>query len=134
MVLKMRKNRTPPPAPSCALTECMSLLRGAWTPNIIWHLSAGPRRFGELRTDLSSISAKVLSGRLRDLEAKRVVVRSVMPTSPPSVEYALTELGKELVAAIQAVVKVAERLKSQAASAAETGRLTESGARRNNAF
>ena len=79
-------------------------------PNVIWYLSEGPRRFGELRADIPGISAKVLTARLRQLEAKGVVTRTVMPTSPPSVEYALTELGRELIPAILAIVDVGKRL------------------------
>ena len=69
------------------------------------------RRFGELRTDIPRVSAKVLSTRLKELERKGVVTRHVMPTSPPSVEYALTDLGAELVPAIHAIAKVGARLK-----------------------
>jgi DNA-binding HxlR family transcriptional regulator len=90
----------------------MALLGGAWAPNVIWYLSGGPRRFGELRHDIPRISAKVLSARLYELEEKGVVTRTVMATSPPSTEYALTELGLELIPAIQAIVKVGERLKT----------------------
>ncbi|QSQ28406.1 helix-turn-helix transcriptional regulator [Pyxidicoccus parkwayensis] len=89
----------------------MSLIGGAWTPNVIWHLSAGPRRFGELRADMPRISAKVLSARLKTLEQRGVVRRRELPTSPPSVEYALTELGAELLPAIRAIVEVGARLK-----------------------
>lgn len=113
MVLKVRKNHAPPPLPACPLTECMAVLGGAWTPNVIWYLSAGPRRFGELRTDMPAISAKVLSTRLRELERRGVVRRTVMPTSPPSVEYALTELGRELMPAIAAIVEVGHKLKGR---------------------
>jgi DNA-binding HxlR family transcriptional regulator len=96
----------------------MALLGGAWTPNVIWYLSAGPRRFMELRIDMPGISAKVLSTRLRDLRRKGVVTRKVMPTTPPSVEYALTELGRELMPAIAAIVEVGHKLKrSQADNA-----------------
>jgi DNA-binding HxlR family transcriptional regulator len=94
----------------------MQLLGGAWTPNLIWYLSAGPRRFGELRKDIPRISAKVLTARLRSLEDKGVVERIARPTSPPSVEYALTSLGAELVPVIQAVVRVGEKLKRRRAS------------------
>jgi DNA-binding HxlR family transcriptional regulator len=90
----------------------MQLIGGAWTPNVLWHLSAGPRRFGELRADLPRISAKVLSARLRSLEHKGVLVRSALPTSPPSIEYALSELGKQLIPAIEAIVRVGEKLKA----------------------
>ncbi|MDB6089655.1 MAG: transcriptional regulator [Gammaproteobacteria bacterium] len=81
----------------------MTLLRGAWTTNVIWQLSGGPRRFGELCRDIPGISPKVLTARLRELEKKRVVLREVLPSSPPSVEYALSELGKELIPVIDAI-------------------------------
>jgi DNA-binding HxlR family transcriptional regulator len=111
MPLKIRKSKAPPPRPECPLTECMSVLGGAWTPNIVWHLSGGPRRFTELRRDLPAISAKVLSGRLREMEENGVVARKVKPTTPPSVEYALTELGQQLMPAINAIVDVGHKLK-----------------------
>jgi DNA-binding HxlR family transcriptional regulator len=112
----MRKSKVPPPA--CPLTECMALLGGAWTPNVIWYLSDGQRRFSELRRDIPRVSAKVLSARLRELEDKGVITRRVMPTSPPSVEYALTELGQELIPAINAIVGVGLKLKSEQPAAA----------------
>lgn len=111
MALRLRRNRTAPPPPACPLTECLSLIGGAWTPNVIWYLGEAPRRFGELRVDIPKISAKMLSARLRDLERKGVVRRKVMPTSPPAAEYALTELGRELLPAIKAIVQVGEKLK-----------------------
>lgn len=89
----------------------MAFLGGAWTPNVIWNLSVQPRRFSELKLDMPGISAKVLSGRLKELEQKGVVVRKVMPTSPPSVEYCLSALGQELVPAIHAIVAVGHKLK-----------------------
>jgi len=89
----------------------MALLRGRWAPNVIWYLSAQPRRFGELRVDIPKISARVLSARLRELETRGVITRCVVPTSPPSVEYALTDLGRELVPAIEAIVEVGRKLK-----------------------
>ncbi len=92
----------------------MRVLGGAWTPNIIWYLSANPRRFSELKTDIHGISAKVLTERLRKLEHSGVVLREVMPTSPPTVEYRLSELGRELKPAIEAIVKVGHRLKAVA--------------------
>ncbi len=108
MALKIRKNKSPPPL--CPLSECMAFLSGAWAPNILWYLSGGPRRFGELRADIPRISAKVLSARLRELEEKGVISRHVMPTSPPSAEYSLTELGQELIPAINAIVRVGQKL------------------------
>lgn len=117
MSLKVRKNLSPPPPNNCPLTECMSVLGGVWTPNVIWCLIGGPRRFNELRIDIPAISAKVLSTRLRELEAKGVLNREVKPTSPPSVEYSLTDLGRELVPAIEAIAEVGHKLHKRDASA-----------------
>lgn len=122
MPLRVRKNRSPSLPATCPLTECMALLGGAWTPNVIWYLSGGPRRFSELKGDIPPITARVLTKRLRELERHGVVVRRVVPTSPPSVEYALTELGSELLPAIQAIVRVGERLKQIAAAPSRRGR------------
>ena len=113
MVLKLRKNRSPEPPQPCMLTECMAVISGAWAPNVIWSLRAGPRRFNELRTDIPPISAKVLSARLSELEAKGVLVRHVRRTSPPSTEYELTPLGAELLPALDAIVQVGHRLKER---------------------
>ncbi|WP_284177225.1 helix-turn-helix domain-containing protein [Rhabdaerophilum sp. SD176] len=112
MALRMRKNKVAAPLPGCPLTACLSLIGGAWTPNIIWYLSGGPRRFSELRADLDGISSKVLTQRLRELEESGVASRTVLPTSPPSVEYALTELGHELLPAIRSIVEIGHKLKS----------------------
>jgi DNA-binding HxlR family transcriptional regulator len=110
MGVKMRKSKAPPPPPGCPMGTCMALLKGAWTANVIWQLSGGPRRFGELCRDIPGISPKMLTARLRDLEKKRVVTREVVPSSPPSVEYTLSELGQELIPVIDAIVKVGTRL------------------------
>jgi DNA-binding HxlR family transcriptional regulator len=109
--VKYRPSRVEPPPNECPLTECMAFLGGAWTPNIIWYLREGPRRFNELRGDVVGISAKVLSQRLHRLEADAVVERRVMPTAPPTVEYELTDLGRELLPAVDAIVEVGHRLK-----------------------
>lgn len=113
MALKIRKNRAPALPETCDVGACMRVLGGAWTPNVVWFLSGGPRRFGELRRDIPAISAKMLSTRLRALEDKGVVARRIMPTSPPSTEYELTDLGMELVPAIRAIAAVGAKLKER---------------------
>ena len=110
MALKVRKSKAPPPPRGCPMSACMELLGGAWTTNVVWQLSGGPRRFGELMRDIPGISPKVLTERLRALEEKGVVTREVMATSPPSVEYALSEVGRELVPVIDSIVRVGTRL------------------------
>jgi DNA-binding HxlR family transcriptional regulator len=106
-----RKSKVTPPPLVCPLKLCMSFIGGAWTPNIIWYLSAGPRRFSELKHDLSGVSAKMLTQRLRHLIEIGVVERQERPTSPPTVEYSLTDVGSELKPAIDAIVFVGEKLK-----------------------
>jgi DNA-binding HxlR family transcriptional regulator len=112
-MVPVRKNKTAPPPPACPLDECMRLIRGAWTPHIIWYLREGPRRFSELKGDVRGVSAKVLSARLKHLHDAGVVARQVRRTSPPTVEYSLTALGRELHPAIAAIVDVGHRLKRQ---------------------
>ncbi|MCL5776122.1 helix-turn-helix transcriptional regulator [Limibaculum sp. FT325] len=121
MPLKVRKNQSPPPPEQCPLLECMAIIGGAWTPNILWYLRGGPRRFSELRTDIPRISPKVLTTRLRELEDCGVVERRVMPTSPPSVEYSLNDLGRRLVPAIEAIAAVGEELKARQGAVPEGG-------------
>lgn len=116
MGLPLRKSKVPEPAPVCPLTECMRLLHGAWAPNVIWYLGSEPRRFGELRHDIPRISARVLSARLRELETKGLITRRLLDTSPPSAEYALTDLGRELIPAIKAIVEVGMKLKNELAT------------------
>ncbi len=112
MALKMRKNISPKPPQPCMLTECMAVIAGAWAPNVIWCLRAGPRRFSELKADIPPVTSKVLSTRLSELEQRGVLTRHVLPTSPPSVEYQLTALGFELIPALDAIVQVGHKLKS----------------------
>lgn len=116
MPLKRRKNSAPNPL--CPLSSCMALIGGAWTPNAIWYLSGGPRRFSELKADMTPVSAKVLTQRLREMEENGIVYRRVVPTSPPSVEYELTALGSELLPAIRAIADVGMKLKSKDGRAA----------------
>jgi DNA-binding HxlR family transcriptional regulator len=103
---------TDPPPKECPLGECLSLIGGTWTPNIIWYLSGTPRRFSELKRDLAGISGKVLTTRLRKLERDGIVTRRVEPTSPPTVTYELTDLGGELRPVIDAIIDVGLRLKT----------------------
>jgi DNA-binding HxlR family transcriptional regulator len=84
----------------------LKLVGGAWTPNIVWYLKEQPRRFTELKADLAGVSAKTLTERLRRLERDGVVYRKVIPSSPPTVEYGLTTLGKRLVPAVESIAEV----------------------------
>ena len=119
MAVKRRKSKVLPPPVGCPLTACMKFLGGAWTPNVIWYLRSEPRRFSELLADIPGVSPKVFSARLKRLEQDGILLRRVVPTSPPTVEYSLTDLGQELTPAIEAIVQVGHKLKRMRAVSME---------------
>ena len=118
MAIVPRINSTPKPPPECPVLGCIELIRGAWAPNVVWFLASGPRRFGELRRDLDQVSAKVLAARLRVMEAQGVIERRELATSPPTVEYSLSETGAELVPVVHLLLDVGMKLKRQRANSA----------------
>jgi DNA-binding HxlR family transcriptional regulator len=83
-------------------TECrrvsavLARVGDKWTVLVVRQLGQGPRRFNEIRRALGSISQKMLTTTLRGLERDGLVTRTVYPTVPPKVEYALTALGRDL--------------------------------------
>lgn len=109
MGLPLRKNRAPTP-PVCQVTDALGFLRGAWALNVIWQLRDQARRFGELRHDIPGISSRVLSARLRELESRKLVARRMLDSSPPSAEYELTDLGRELLPAIDVFAAVGQKM------------------------
>ena len=89
--------------------HAVELIGGRWTGPILQLLMAGPSRFAELRDAIPHISDRMLSERLRALESEGLVARTVLPEPPIRVEYALTDKGRELHAALAAIAKWAER-------------------------
>jgi DNA-binding HxlR family transcriptional regulator len=87
----------------CPVQATAQIIEHKWATLIIRDLLSGKKRFSELERSLGSISPKILSERLRALEAKQLITRSVYPTVPPTTDYELTALGKELEAVIRAM-------------------------------
>jgi DNA-binding HxlR family transcriptional regulator len=82
---------------TCPMDAVLRLLMGPWTTYILWLLrSQGPMRFGALRRAMPGISSKVLTDRLRHLEAHKLVHRDYKPSVPPQVTYSLTARGETL--------------------------------------
>jgi DNA-binding HxlR family transcriptional regulator len=79
-----------------------------WTAMVVIALGDGRLRFGDLRTTVEGISAKVLTETLRILERDGLVVRHVHAEIPPRVEYELTELGRSLYTPLRAIGHWAE--------------------------
>jgi DNA-binding HxlR family transcriptional regulator len=78
---------------NCPCRGLLDLIANKWTALVIGALAQRPHRFGELRRRVEGISQKVLTQNLRTLERDGLITRTVYPTTPPSVEYGLTELG-----------------------------------------
>lgn len=91
--------------PECVVERTLEVIGGKWTTLILRDLLHGTKRFGELRRSLHTVSPKTLTDRLRFLETRGIVTRTVHPEVPPRVEYTLTERGSELGAIIDAMAE-----------------------------
>jgi len=80
-----------------AVSEVLARVGDKWTVLVVGVLGEGPKRFNELRRALGSISQRMLTLTLRALERDGLVTRTVFPTIPPRVDYALTRLGHSLL-------------------------------------
>src|ERR1043166_4815929 len=86
-----------------AVSEVLSRVGDKWTILVVGELGQGPRRFNEIRKALGSISQRMLTLTLRGLERDGLVTRTVFPTIPPKVEYALTALGRSLLVPVSGI-------------------------------
>ncbi|HEV7776510.1 MAG TPA: helix-turn-helix domain-containing protein [Luteibacter sp.] len=93
----------------CAIRGVLDRLGDKWSYLLILKLARGPQRFGELRRAVDDISQRMLTETLRSLQRDGLVDRTVYPTTPPSVEYRLTALGKSLLEPMQGLVAWADR-------------------------
>lgn len=103
----------------CEAREILDLVGDKWSVYIVSVLGAGPRRFSELKRTIDGISQRMLTLTLRGLERDGLVTRTVHPTVPPSVEYALTPLGRTLIAPVMALVGWAEKNRARIRQARE---------------
>jgi DNA-binding HxlR family transcriptional regulator len=82
---------------ACPITATMEVIGGKWKPIILYNLTFGTRRFGELLVRIPTISRKVLTEQLKDLEKDGLLIRKHYQEMPPRVEYSLTDKSKGLV-------------------------------------
>ena len=87
----------------CPVKATSNVIAGKWKVLIVWHLSFRSHRFAELRNLLPGVSEKVLAAQLRQLEQDGVVRRIDARTSPPRVDYLLTDSGRDLIPLLQAM-------------------------------
>lgn len=125
-------------ASECPVRDVLDRVGDKWTVLIIGSLGEGPQRFSALAREIPDISKRMLTETLRHLERDGLLERTVYPTKPPSVTYALTPLGRELAAALaplfqwsvrsHAVIKTA-RAEYDGVQSAGAPRLAYAGAR-----
>jgi DNA-binding HxlR family transcriptional regulator len=85
------------------ISRTLARISDKWTLLVVRVLGRGPCRFNALRREVGEISQKVLASTLRELEENGFVSRTVTPTTPPQVEYALTDLGREFLIPVQSL-------------------------------
>ncbi|MGI8611524.1 MAG: winged helix-turn-helix transcriptional regulator [Sphingomicrobium sp.] len=90
-----------PTSPMCrTISTLLSRIGDKWTVLVVATLGDGPRRFNELRREIPSVSQRMLTLTLRNLERDGIVSRTVTPSIPPRVDYELTALGHSLLTPI----------------------------------
>ena len=89
--------------PACPVETTLMLIGDKWKVLILRDLMDGTKRFGELKKSIGTVSQKVLTAQLRDMEKKGLLTRKVYAEVPPRVEYTLTETGYSLTPVLDAM-------------------------------
>ena len=99
--------------PACPVETTLLLIGDKWKVLILRDLRPGTKRFGELKKSIGSVSQKVLTAQLRDMEESGLLTRTVYAEVPPRVEYRLTDLGRSLEPILDAMRNWGEAYKAQ---------------------
>ena len=99
--------------PACPVETTLMLIGDKWKVLILRDLLTGTKRFGELKKSIGSVSQKVLTAQLRDMEESGLLTRTVYAEVPPRVEYRLTDLGRSLEPILDAMRNWGEAYKAQ---------------------
>jgi DNA-binding HxlR family transcriptional regulator len=106
--------KLPPSSFGCPLDSLLRVLAGPWTIYILCRLHKnGETRFGQLKRQMPGISSKMLTERLRALEAAEIIFRHQAPIVPPQVTYGLTTEGRELTTILDQINTLAYRWQDQ---------------------
>src|ERR1700729_3301010 len=89
------------PADCRAISDILARIGDKWSVLVVTRLGDKPMRFNELRRSIGGISQRMLTLTLRGLERDGLLTRTVFPTIPPRVDYALTQLGRSLRCAVE---------------------------------
>jgi DNA-binding HxlR family transcriptional regulator len=105
----MTRNNDPPHPVCSRFHQAVELIGGRWTGAIIQTLLQGKTRYALIKAAIPDITDRMLSERLRSLEAEELLTRKVVPESPVRVEYELTEKGRSLQSSLNEIGAWAER-------------------------
>lgn len=98
----------------CDVDTCLELIAGKWKPLILWKLSQRKSmRFGEFQRAIPSITKKMLTQQLRELERDQVIVRTVSSQLPLRVDYAFSPFGQTLRPVLEATAQWGQQYKDQ---------------------
>jgi DNA-binding HxlR family transcriptional regulator len=93
---------------ACPIRNVVQNIFSKWSALLLMALAERPYRFGELRRLVPDISQRMLTQTLRDLQRDGYVHREVFPTTSPSVEYSLTDLGRSMFSSLQYLLQWAD--------------------------
>lgn len=105
--------------PACPVETTLTLISDKWKVLILRDLLPGTKRFGELKRSIGTVSQKVLTAQLRQMEDSGLLTRTVYPEVPPRVEYTLTDLGRSLKPVLDAMWSWGEAYKRKTGSTPE---------------
>jgi DNA-binding HxlR family transcriptional regulator len=88
---------------TCPIATAQKILSGKWTILILYHLSHGTLRFGELQRKIPTLTQSMLTKQLRNLESDGLIHRKIYPEVPPKVEYSLTKIGEDFMPVLDAL-------------------------------
>ena len=109
----MSEQKNAKPLPACPVETTLTLIGDKWKVLILRDLLPGTKRFGELKKSIGSVSPKVLTAQLRDMEESGLLSRKVYAEVPPRVEYTLTDLGYSLKPILDAMWNWGEEYKAK---------------------
>src|ERR1700680_530562 len=115
----MKSSHVNLPSDCRAVSDVLARIGDKWSVLVVSKLGGGPLRFNELRRSIGGISQRMLTLTLRGLERDGLITRTWFPTIPPRVHYALTALGRDLLAPVSGLGDWALRNRAKIARARE---------------
>ncbi|WP_445679983.1 winged helix-turn-helix transcriptional regulator [Radicibacter daui] len=97
--------QAPEDVAGCPVRDVINRFGNRWSLLVVICLKDGTKRFTAIKRDIEDISQRMLAQTLRQLEQDGLVSRTVVPSTPPRVDYALTDLGRSLMTPLDALVK-----------------------------